>query len=143
MTSSEIEPVNADAHDGVPATSTEPSTAAEKITNTLRELSRPDEDAGEMELTLATVAMGLERGLGPELEAKQGTGELDEFVLALTRFLAMHRSEDARALVVVEMPRHHEQGRPLADQLSDLPSGTRLRLLDEAIAAADGVVSPL
>jgi hypothetical protein len=79
----------------------EPTTAAEKITRTLQEISKPEPDAGEMELTLATVAMGLERGLADQLEEKQATGELDEFMLALTRFLAMHRSNDARQLVVV------------------------------------------
>lgn len=107
-----------------------PQTAAEKIARTLKELSRPDEDAGDLELTLATVAMGVERTVGPALGEKQESGEVDEFVAALTRFLAMHRSDTAKQLVVVELPRR------------ELPAGTRLHLLDEAIAAADAAPSP-
>lgn len=109
----------------------DPKTAAEKIAGTLRQLSRPPEDAGEMALTLATVAMGLERGLGAELERNQETGELDEFVLALARWLAWHRSDTARMLVVVELPRR------------TLPAGTKLHLLDEALRAGEDVKSPL
>lgn len=106
-------------------------TAAEKITHTLRELSRPDPDAGGLELSLASVAMGLETGLAEQLGEKQETGELDEFVLALTRFLALHRSDSARALFVVEMPRRK------------MPNGMRLKLLDDAIEAAETASSPL
>jgi hypothetical protein len=124
----EIETVNTAAADGLPAT----GTAAEKLGNTLRELSQPDEDAGAMELTLASVAMGLEQGLGDVLERTQASGELDEFVLALTRFLAIHRSDSAKLLVVVEIPRRR-----------DLPAGTLLHLLDEAIAATAAATSPL
>jgi hypothetical protein len=137
MSTNEI--ANVDAADGLPA----PSTAAEKIKNTLRELSKPDPGANGMELTLATVAMGLESGLDDELLEHQASGQLDEFVLSLTRFLALHRSDNAPQLMVVELPRHHHAGRPLADQLSDLPTGTRLRLLDEAVAAAAAASSPL
>lgn len=129
MSSSEIEPVNHDAADGLPAEWG--STAAEKIMATLRELSKPDEDAGELELTLATVCMGLERGLAEQIHEQQETGELDKFVLALTRFLALHRSDNAKALFVVELPRR------------ELPAGTRLHLLDEAIKAAETATSPL
>jgi hypothetical protein len=98
-------------------------TAAEKVESTLRELSRPDDDAGELELSLASVAMAMERGLAEKLAEQQASGELDAFMLSLTRFLAMHRSDDARALIVVELPRR------------ELPSGTRLHLLDQAIEA--------
>jgi hypothetical protein len=108
-----------------------PGTAAEKIANTLRELSQPDEGAEEMELMLATIAMGLERGLAEGLEEQQRSGKLDEFVLSLTRFLALHRSDDAKQLIVVEMPAR------------ELPAGTRLHLLDEAAKAAKTASSPL
>jgi hypothetical protein len=107
-------------------------TAAEKILATLRALSQPRPDAGEWELTIATVCMGLERSLGPQLAEQQATGEIDEFVLDLTRFLATHRSDSAQQLLVVEMPR-----RP------NLPAGTRLHLMDEAARAAENAVSPL
>jgi hypothetical protein len=109
----------------------QPVTAAAKIQRTLRELSRPEAGAGELELTLATVAMGLERGLGEELVRSQESGELDTFVLALTRWIALHRSDSARQLVVVELPRR------------ELPAGTRLHLLQEAIDAAHDATSPL
>ncbi len=107
-------------------------TAAEKILGTLRMLSTPDEDAGELQLMLATVCMGLERSISEALHEQQQTGELDEFVLALTRFLATHRSSGARQLLVVEMPRHQ-----------NIPAGTRLHLLDEAAEAAASATSPL
>ena len=110
----------------------DPSTAAEKLMRTIRELSKPEEDAGELELTVASVCMALESGLGPELEAKQVTGELDEFVLALTRFLALHRSDSAHMLAVVELPRAR-----------DLPAATRLHQLDLAIEAGQTASSPL
>jgi hypothetical protein len=145
MTGSEIEPVNHDAQDGLPAEWG--TTAAEKIVNTLRELSKPDEDAGDLELTLATVCMGLERALGEQIGEQQESGQLDEFVLALTRFLALHRSDDAHQLVVVELPpytvhgelAHGRQGRAKVN----LPPGTRLKLLDDAIEAAAVAKSPL
>jgi hypothetical protein len=117
---------------GVPAG--DGGTAAEKILRTLRELSKPDPDAGEKELMISSICMALERSLagaaGP-LAEQQASGELDEFVLALTRFFAGHRSESAPQLLVIEMPR-----RPL-------PAGTRLHLMDEAIRAAEDVESPL
>lgn len=127
--SEEIVNVDAEVPGAVAATGT-PVTAAQKIANTLREISKPDEDAGGMELSLASLAMALEQGIGEQLQEKQATGELDDFVLSLTRFLALHRSDDARMLVVLELPRR------------DLPAGTRLHLLDEAIAAADKAESP-
>lgn len=111
-----------------------PQTAAQKIMHTLRELSEPDEDAGGMELTLATVAMGLEKGLADDIAEKQSTGELDVFVLALTQFLATHRSDTARRLVVVELP--PGGGR-------ELPTGTKLAFLDRAIEEAESAKSPL
>jgi hypothetical protein len=109
--------------------------AAEKIQATLRALSKPSPDAEPMELTIATMCMGLERSLGEQLRQSQGSSDVDDFVGALTRFLATHRSDTARRLVVVEMPRAPEGMR--------LPNGTRLRLLDEAEALAEQAPSPL
>ncbi len=109
--------------------------AAEKILDTLRALSKPGEDAEPMELTIATMCMGMERALGEKLAASQETGEVDEFVTALTRFLATHRSDTGRRLVVVEMPRAPEGQR--------LPNGTRMKLLDDAEALTAAAISPL
>jgi hypothetical protein len=122
--------MTADIQTGQPIT-----TAAGKIERTLKELSKPDEDAGEMELTLATVAMAMERGLGAELDNRQESGEIDDFILKLTRWIALHRSDTAKELVVVEFPRLHPQ-RPLG-------AGTRLKYLDDAIASAGDAESPL
>jgi len=129
--SSDIVNHDAEIPADVDAPSARPTTALEKIMNTLRELSQPGEDAGEMELMLATVAMGIEGGLGDGLVEQQASGEVDEFVLALSRFLATHRSDSAKQLVVVELPRR------------ELPAGTRLHLLDEAVKAAETATSPL
>jgi hypothetical protein len=106
-------------------------TAAAKLMRTLRALSKPDEDAGELMLMLATVAMGLERNLGPELERTQATGELDEFLGGLTRWIATHRSQTAHRLVVVELPR------------CQLSEGARLHRLRTAEAHAETARSPL
>lgn len=107
-------------------------TAAVKLMRTLRELSQPGEDAGGLQLTLASVAMALEGQLGPELERTQATGELDEFIGALTRWIAMHRSDTVKRMLVVEMPRNRS-----------LPAGKRLQLLDEAERLAEQATSPL
>lgn len=126
--------VNRDAHEGLEVQvhpPEEPTTAEAKILRTLRDMSQPDPDSGELELMLATVAMGLEKALAEQLAQFQASGDLDEWVLALVRFLADHRSESARRLVVVELPRGRE-----------LPTGTRLHLLDEAMAAAEQAESP-
>lgn len=125
----------------------EPRTAAEKVAATLREMSKPEPGAEELQLSLATLAMGLERSIGATLEQAQENGELDEFVLALTRWAATHRSDHAKQLVVVELPpstMHAElaRGRTARARI-DLPPGTRLHLLDEAIAAAETASSPL
>lgn len=105
-------------------------TAAQKIQQTLKQLSMPDPDASAMELTLASVAMGLENGLTGELATRQDTGEVDEFVLALTRWIALHRSDNVPQLVVVPIPRRQ------------LPAGTRLHLLNQAMAEAEKAESP-
>ncbi len=109
----------------------EESTAAAKIMQALRDISSPKDDAGELELMLATVAMGLERTLGQELARTQATGELDEFLAGLTRWFATLRSDSAWRLVVIEMPR------------KDLPNGKRLHLLDEAEELAEVASLPL
>jgi hypothetical protein len=107
-------------------------TAGEKILATLRELSTPGEDDGEMEMMLATVCAGLERTLGPQMGEWDASGDVDEFVLQITRFLATHRSDSGKQLLVVVLPRH----RPL-------PPGTLLHLIDEAYAASENASSPL
>lgn len=109
-----------------------PKTAGEKVLATLRLLSTPEEDDGEMEMMLATVCAGLERQLGPQMGDWDASGDVDEFVLQITRFLATHRSDTAKQLLVVELPRH----RPL-------PAGTLLHLIDEAYAASETASSPL
>jgi hypothetical protein len=111
-------------------------TAAEKVTRSLRDLSRPQPGAAELELTLASVAMGLESSLREEMTRMQPTGELDEFILALTRWIGMHTSDDTDALVVVRVPQR-------ALKLHDLPHGIGLERLNEAIAASSSIVSPL
>lgn len=106
-------------------------TAAAKLARTLRELSMPNPDATEMELALASVAMGLEQQLGPMLDTYQQDGSLDEFVTALARWIALHRSDALDSLVVVELPSR------------ELPAGTRLHRLDQAIEAMAEAESPL
>lgn len=101
------------------------TSAAEKIMRTLRNLSKPDEDAGELELTLSSVAFGIERGLRAELK-RMDPEDLDRLVVSLARWMASHRSDAARQLLVVEMPRRE-----------NLPAGTRLHLLEEAEQAAE------
>lgn len=110
-------------------------TAAEKILNTLRELSTPRPGAEPMELTIATMCMGMERQLQAQLLEAKDTSQVDDFVCTLTMFLATHRSDRAQRLVVVEMPR--------APQGMRLPNGKRLQLLDIAEARAESAVSPL
>jgi len=121
-------------------------TGQEKIEATLKGLTVIDEDAGGMILTLASVAMALESadGFREDLGRNQASGELDKFVVALTRWIGWHRS-DGRRLVVVELP----APQPSADaalwagQMRALPAGTKLHLLDEAIAASENPESPL
>jgi hypothetical protein len=105
-------------------------TAAEKITETLGEMARPGEDAGEMELALASMALGVLHGLGAQIEQAQQDGELDTFLLTLARWVAGHRSDTDKMLLVVEIPRRQ------------LPPGTRLHLLDEALEASQDASSP-
>jgi hypothetical protein len=107
--------------------------AAEKILATLRELSRPRPEAAPMELTIATMCLGLEKHLAEMLRDPEN--DADEWVLTLTRFLASHRSDTHRRLIVVEMPR--------APRGLRLPNGSRLRLLDQAEAAAEEPAPPL
>ncbi len=80
---------------------------AEKVKATLKAFTEVDDDADAMQLTLASVAMGLESqpGFITTMEENQASGELDEFVLALTRWIATHRSDDAEQLLVIEVPR--------------------------------------
>jgi hypothetical protein len=111
-------------------------TAAEKIQRTLRLLSKPEADAGAMEMTLASVAMGLEGTVGENLGELQAAGDVDEFILALTRWIASHRSDTVDALVVVELPAR-------AMKVQDLPAGIGLQRLQAAIDAQLVASSPL
>lgn len=111
----------------------ETRTAAAKVLETLRALSQPDPGGDEWQLMLSTVAMGLEGMVGPQLEAMQASGDLDEWVAAMVKWLATLRSDTARRLVVAELPRSSV---PLAP-------GVRLHHLDEAIAQAESAPNPL
>lgn len=106
-------------------------TSAEKIMNTLQELSNPSDDAGELELAFGSMAMMLERALPGALEEMQDAGELDDIVLKLSRWFAAHRGDHAHQLVVVELPRH------------DTGNGIKLARLDAAIAASGQTGMPL
>lgn len=112
-----------------------PRTAAEKIRQALDEIAEPDPDAEQLELAMASIATMAAPLLGPQLESKQQDGSLDSFLRGLAMWVASLRSDDARPLLVVELPRS-----PDARQL---PAGTRLHCLDEAEKAAQKVESPL
>jgi hypothetical protein len=109
-------------------------TGEEKVRHTLKAFTEVSEDADAMQLTLASVAMGLESQAGflDSMGANQESGELDEFVLALTRWIATHRSDDAEQLLVVEIPVGQ-----------NIPPGTRLHRLDLAAEAMATAESPL
>lgn len=106
-------------------------TAAYKVLETLKGLSRPDEDAGELAMTLATVAMALERSIAGDLAAAQESGELDRFLGGLVRWLASLRSDTAPRLVPVELPRRRR-----------LPPHIRLIQLERAERLAENATSP-
>src|ERR1039458_10799853 len=82
-------------------------TGEEKVRQTLKAFTDVSEDADAMRLTLASVAMGLESqdGFLQSMRENQESGELDEFVLALTRWIATHRSDSAEQLLVVAIPK--------------------------------------
>lgn len=101
-------------------------TAAVKLARTFRELSEPGPDAGGLELTFASLAMGLEGALGPELGTYQESGELDTFLITIVRFLAAHRSDAKGPVIVVELPPGGSKG---------LNPVRRLQALDAAEAA--------
>lgn len=109
-------------------------TGEEKVRQTLKAFTEVSDDADAMQLTLASVAMGLESqdGFMESMRENQQNGELDEFVLALTRWIATHRSDEAEQLLVVEIPRGQH-----------IPPGTRLHRLDLAAEAMQSASSPL
>lgn len=107
-----------------------PRTAEEKITQTVRDLSVPDEDAGAFAMSLSSLAMMAEGRL--ELAEQQASGELDVFIRELCRWIAGHRSDTAKRLVVVELPRRE-----------DLPAGTLLHCVEQALAAGENPELPL
>jgi hypothetical protein len=106
----------------------EKRTAAEKIMSTLRNLSEPGDEAGALELTFASVAIGLDKALPEALDELQDQGELDTIILVLARWFATHRGDEAPTrLVVVELPNRR-----------DLPAATLLHQLE----LAQGVPAP-
>ena len=109
-------------------------TGEEKVKQTLKAFTEVSEEADPMQLTLASVAMGLESqgGFLDSMHESQESGELDEFVLALTRWIATHRSDSAEQLLVVEIPRGQ-----------NIPAGIRLARLDQARDARLTAESPL
>lgn len=109
-------------------------TGEQKVKQTLKAFTEVDDDADALQLTLASVAMGLESqdGFMESMRENQESGELDEFVIALTRWIATHRSDDAEQLLVVEIPRGQ-----------NIPPGTRLHRLDLALEAQESAKSPL
>jgi hypothetical protein len=109
-------------------------TGEQKVKRTLKAFTEVSDEADAMQLTLASVAMGLEsqQGFMASMQESQQSGELDEFVLALTRWIATHRSDDAEQLLVVEIPRGQ-----------NIPPGTRLHRLDLAAEAMTTAESPL
>lgn len=108
-------------------------TAAEKITDTLRELSDPNDDAGELALMFASLVIMLDKALPAALNDLQDQGELDTIILALTRWFATHRGDNAPSrLVVVELPNR-----------KDLPPATLLHQLELAQGEPDPAGLPL
>jgi len=101
-------------------------TASEKIHSTAVAMRSPSGDAEGPQLALATLVQGLttETARG-WIDAAQASGELDQFMEVLARWIIGHRSDDMSLLAVVELPRGH-----------DLPSGTILHRVAEAKAAA-------
>jgi hypothetical protein len=98
-------------------------TTAEKILQTIAEISEPGDDAGGLELAFASVAMMMGRAL-PDAIAEMSGRELDDTVLGLARWFANIRGDQSTRLLVVELPR--TQG------YRDTPAGTKLHQMDLA-----------
>ncbi len=81
---------------------------AEKIMQSLQEIAEPSDDAGGLQLAFATVATMMQEHLPAALAEAETNGELDGIILALCRWFASHRGDDASRLVVVELPRRRE-----------------------------------
>lgn len=95
-------------------------TAAQKVRHTFAEMGKPDGNS-DIEMMMATLATAMEGRLAGELEQQQRDGQLDRLVIALTRWVAWHRSDHLGRIAVVVMP------------LRQLPPGKRLDLLDHAL----------
>lgn len=107
--------------------------ANEKIHETAIAMRSPKDGAEAPELALSTLVQGLSSAAAQAyMQEAQESGELDEFMGVLGRWILGHRSDDVGLLVVVELPR----GR-------DLPHGTILARVDEAKAVALGPVPDL
>jgi hypothetical protein len=109
-----------------------PQNAAEKIMQTLKDLSDPSDDAGGLELAFGSIATMMQSALPSALVQAEADGDLDDIILSLTRWLASHRSDQAHRLLVVELPRRR-----------DLPPGTKLEYLHQAEQAVVPTGMPL
>ena len=102
--------------------------ASEKIQQTAIEMRSPKDDAEGPELALATLVQGLTTPQAQGwISSAQESGELDEFMEVLARWIIGHRSDDATLLAIVELPRNRE-----------LPTATVLHKVEEARAVALG-----
>jgi hypothetical protein len=96
--------------------------ANEKIDQSAVAMRSPKDDAETPELALATLVQGLTAPAAREwMAAAQDTGELDQFMEVLARWIIGHRSDDQPLLAIVELPRGKE-----------LPAGTILHRVAEA-----------
>jgi hypothetical protein len=98
-------------------------TTAEKIMDTINQVSEPSDEAGGLEMAFASVAMMMGNQL-PAALAEMSETELDETILALARWFANIRGDHSTRLVVVELPRN--------PGYRDLPAGTKLHYMDRA-----------
>lgn len=130
----ETESTNVDTEPAADGQERAKMTGAEKVKATLHAFTNVDDDADALQLTLASVAMGLEsqEGFISTMEENQASGELDAFVLALTRWIATHRSDDAEQLLVIEIPRGQR-----------IPNGTLLARCERAAEESRNIGSPL
>jgi hypothetical protein len=107
--------------------------ANEKIHETAIKMRSPKDGAEAPEMALSTLVMGLGSETARAYMAEaQESGDLDQFMGALARWILGHRSDEASLLVVVELPRNR-----------DLPPGTILARVDEAKVLALGPIPEL
>lgn len=90
-----------------------PLTAAEKIMRSLKEIARPSDEAGELELVFASMAMALQQKFPEAVAELEENGELDKLILALARWFAGHTSDNSPRLIVIPVPRRTANGKSL------------------------------